>query len=56
MYKRTSSGKFNYPSTGGTNVKSIVKCSHCNFNGYTREQGYKLIGYLLSWNKREKSS
>lgn len=35
--------------------RSTIKCSYCNFNGHSREQCYKLIGYPPNWKKKDKS-
>lgn len=41
-------------NTVGSSAKSGIKCSYCNFNGHTRENCYKLIGYPANWKKKEK--
>lgn len=43
-------------ATSHTGVKksgSVLKCSYCNFNGHTKENCYKLIGYPPNWKKKK---
>ena len=37
-------------------AKSVIKCSHCNYNGHTKEQCFKLIGYPPNWKKKKEIS
>lgn len=34
--------------------KPSIKCAYCNFNGQTKENCYKLIGYPPNWKKKDK--
>lgn len=34
-------------------AKPLVKCAYCNFNGHTKENCYKLIGYPPNWKKKK---
>lgn len=43
--------KFN---SGGV-LKTPLKCTFCNFNGHTKENCYKLIGYPPNWKKKKEN-
>ncbi|WOH08594.1 hypothetical protein DCAR_0728038 [Daucus carota subsp. sativus] len=52
-----SSKRSALPKTpSGNSNRSTLKCSYCNFNGHSREQCYKLIGYPPNWKKKKKSA
>lgn len=35
-------------------ARPVLKCTYCNFNGHTKENCYKLIGYPANWKKKKK--
>lgn len=40
----------------GSQPRSRIKCSYCNFNGHTKEICYKVVAYLPNWKRKDKGS